>query len=299
MPARDWRWVASNGSLQTVSMTLSAAEIAGTDQMGFLCVARDVTEQRASQELLVAALEKERTAVERLRAVDTAKNEFVSTVSHELRTPVTSIVGYTEMLMDGSIVEPDPDQVRLLETIARNAQRLIVLCNDLLTLSGLDSGNINWQAEAVDLTAGMSVVEDSVAPLISGRDLALTLDAPDTPVLVTGDRTQLERVMINLVSNAVKFTEDGGVIRVRLEVDGDEAVFSVTDTGIGIPIEEQGNLFQKFFRTSTAQRQAIQGTGLGLSIVASIVSAHGGQIKVRSAHLEGSTFTVRLPLRAT
>ena len=102
---------------------------------------------------------------------------------------------------------------------------------------------------------------------------------------------------MNLVTNAVKFTEDGGVVRARVEVQGDEAVLSVTDTGIGIPAEEQSNLFQKFFRSSTAQKEAIQGTGLGLSIVAAIVSAHGGTIRVRSEHLEGSTFTVRLPVK--
>ena len=99
-----------------------------------------MTEQRHGQEMLVKALDTERTAVERLRKLDHAKNEFVSTVSHELRTPVTSIIGYTEMLRDGSVVEPLPEQVALLETIARNGERLTVICNDLLLLGGLDSG---------------------------------------------------------------------------------------------------------------------------------------------------------------
>lgn len=294
---RDWTWVSRSGTRHTVSMTLSVAADAFAAKVGFLCVGRDVTEQRQSQEMLVAALDKERTAVERLRQLDEAKNEFVSTVSHELRTPVTSIVGYTEMLQDGSIVEPDPDQLPLLATIARNGQRLIVICNDLLMLSGLDSGAAQWERESLDLTTLLKPVEEAVRPLLIGRDLALRVDHPDVPLVVLGDRAQLERVLLNLLSNAVKFTEDGGEIDCRLEEQDDEAVLTVSDTGIGIPEEEQGGLFEKFFRSSTAQDRAIQGTGLGLSIVASIVAAHGGRIEVRSAHLAGTTFTVRLPLR--
>jgi len=298
MAARDWLWVTRTGARRIVSITLSATEASLAGEVGFLCVGRDVTEQRQGQEMLVAALEKERTAVERLRAIDEAKNEFVSTVSHELRTPVTSIVGYTEMLQDGTLVDPHPDQLPLFDTIARNGQRLILLCNDLLLLSGLDSGSISWEAEEVDLGVALKNVEDAARPLLADRDLQVIYEEPTYPAVVLGDGSQLERVMLNLVSNAVKFTEDGGVVRSRLRVEGDEAVFSVTDTGLGIPLEEQANLFQRFFRSSTAQKQAIQGTGLGLSIVASIVEAHGGSIDVRSAHLEGATFTVRLPLRS-
>jgi PAS domain S-box-containing protein len=294
---RDWTWVSRSGQHHTVSMTLSVAADAFAAQVGFLCVGRDVTEQRNSQELLVAALDKERTAVERLRQLDEAKNEFVSTVSHELRTPVTSMVGYTYMLIDGSVVDADPQQLPLLETIARNGQRLIVICNDLLLLSGLDSGAAQWEREAIDLATLLEPVEEAIRPLLTGRDLVLDLERPDGPLLVLGDRAQLERVLINLLSNAVKFTEEGGKIVCRLEQHETEAWLVVSDTGIGIPEDEQSGLFQKFFRSSTAQQRAIQGTGLGLSIVAAIVAAHGGRIGVDSAHLQGSTFTVRLPLK--
>jgi signal transduction histidine kinase len=201
------------------------------------------------------------------------------------------------MLQDGTVVEPLEDQLPLFDTIARNGQRLIVLCNDLLTLAGLDSETITWEAEQVDLGEVLLAVEDAVAPLLADRDLTVHYERAPHPVRVVGDPAQLERVVLNLVTNAVKFTEDGGVVRTRVEVQGDEAVLTVTDTGIGIPAEEQANLFQKFFRSSTAQKEAIQGTGLGLSIVSAIVAAHGGTIRVRSEHLEGSTFTVRLPAR--
>lgn len=293
---RDWTWVSRGGRRRVVAMTTSVTHDAFGEQVGYLVVGRDVTEQRESQEMLVAALEKERHAVERLRALDDAKNEFVSTVSHELRTPVTSIVGYTEMLQDGSLVEPVPDQLPLLDSIARNGQRLIALCNDLLALSGLDAGTTQWQRERVDLGCVLPGAEEAVRPLLAGRRLDVRWEAPPGPVAVTGDRAQLERVLLNLVGNAVKFTEDGGTITCRVRRDGDEAVLEVADTGIGIPREEQDGLFQKFFRSTTAQKRAIQGTGLGLSIVAAIVAAHGGRVGVESEHLAGTTFTVRLPL---
>lgn len=294
--ARDWIWMTKAGGEQLVSMTMSVAQDAFAAQTGYLCVARDVTEQRHSQEMLIAALDKERTAVERLRSLDQAKNEFVSTVSHELRTPVTSIVGYTEMLTDGTLVDPLPDQLPLLETINRNGQRLISMINDLLMLSGLDSETVQWRHDPVDLAVTVGPIEDSIRPLLSGRHLDFEIDRPNVPVPVLGDRAQLERVMINLLSNAVKFTEDGGTIGFGVDVVDDKAVITVRDTGIGIPTDEQGDLFQRFFRSSTAQVRQIQGTGLGLSIVAAIVSGHGGTIEVSSGHLQGSTFIVKLPL---
>lgn len=294
--ARDWTWIGADGRPHIVSMTLSVAADAFAARVGYFCVGRDVTEARASQEMLVSALEKERLAVERMRRLDEAKNDFVSTVSHELRTPVTSIVGYTEVLEDGDVVAPAPEQRPLLESIARNGQRLIALCDDLLTLSGLDSGALRFERGAIDLREILPAAEDAVRPLLRNRELNVTYDAGAEPVLVLGDRGQLERVVTNLVGNAIKFTEDGGSIVCRAEIEDNEARLSVRDTGIGIPVEEQAELFQRFFRSSTAQQRAIQGTGLGLSIVSAIVAAHGGRIDVRSAHLEGTTFTVRLPL---
>lgn len=293
---RDWTWIGSDGRRHTVSMTVSIAADTFAARIGYLCVGRDVTEARASQEMLIAALEKERLAVQRMKDLDEAKNEFVSTVSHELRTPVTSIVGYTEMLEDGSLVDPAPEQRPLLQSIARNGQRLILLCDDLLTLSGLDSGAARWERNAVDLSAILVGAEDALRAQLAGRDLDVVVMSTDSPIPVLGDRVQLERALTNLLSNAIKFTEDGGRVEVSAKIHDGEAWLTVSDTGIGVPVSEQAGLFQRFFRSSSAQERAIQGTGLGLSIVAAIVATHGGQIDVRSAHLEGTTFTIRLPL---
>ena len=292
----DWTWRTAAGGRRTVSMTLSGGGSQFGPQAGYLVVGRDVTEQRHSQVMLMAALEKERMAADRLRQLDLAKNEFVSTVSHELRTPVTSIVGYAELLADGAPVPPDPRQLPLLDTISRNGDRLIALCNDLLTLAGLDSEGPAWNRTEIDLRVLVDHVEDSLRPMVRERHLAMGFVVPPEPVLVLGDAIQLERVLLNLLSNAVKFTPDGGSVGTSLEVFDGEACLAVTDTGIGIPRSEQDGLFQKFFRSSTAQDLAIQGTGLGLSIVAGIVAVHGGRIAVESETGVGTTFTVRLPL---
>ncbi|WP_370247610.1 ATP-binding protein [Nocardioides sp.] len=293
---QDWRWRARDDREVVVSMTLTVTEDSLDGEVGFLCVARDVTEQRAAQARVVDALEKERTAVERLQSLDRAKDEFVSTVSHELRTPITSIIGYTEILRDGTVVPADDRQLPMLETIARNGQRLIAICNDLLLLGGFESDAGGGAREEFDLRECLLVTEDQIRPQLRGRDLTLSVETGPEKVLVLGDRGQLDRVVANLVGNAVKFTPDGGRVLVRLQLLGEQAVLTVRDTGIGIDAADQRAIFTRFFRTEAAQRRAIPGTGLGLSIVASIVTAHDGTIDVDSAPDVGTTFRVLLPL---
>ncbi len=293
----DWTWVHADGTELVVSTTISVVTNVVGRVTGYLCVGRDVTEQRRTQAMLVASLRKERHVVERLRRLDAAKNDFVSTVSHELRTPTTSIVGYTEMLREGAAGPVSPGQEVMLDAIARNGNRLIAVASDLLTLAGLESGDATSGArEPVDLADLVRHAREAVHPLLVGRDLDVSFEISWGTVVVTGDAAHLDRVVMNLLSNAVKFTPDGGRLRCRLHRDHDTAILEVSDTGIGIPEDEQDDLFTKFFRSSTAQERAIQGTGLGLSIIRTIVSAHGGHVGVRSAHLQGTTFTVRIPL---
>ncbi|MBA3780806.1 MAG: PAS domain S-box protein [Nocardioides sp.] len=292
----DWRWVRGDASTTLVSMTLSVVEDSHGHQVGYLCVASDVTDVRRSEELLVSALEKERLVVDRLRDLDAAKDEFVSTVSHELRTPVTSIVGYTEMLIDGGFGEVGDPQMPALDAINRNGERLITLANNLLTLNGLASGSLTWERGQVDLAKAVRGAEAAIGPMLKERQLEVTFKNPAWPVVVLGDAPHLERVVTNLLSNAVKFTEDGGSVGVRLDTRMNEAVITVRDTGLGIPKHEQHGLFDKFWRSSTSQARHIQGTGLGLAIVQAIVAAHGGTVSIESEHLEGTTVSVTLPL---
>lgn len=295
-PARDWIWRTRHGHELVVSMTLSVTEDLGDGQLSILCVGRDVTAQREAQETLVAALEKERTAVERLRFLDRAKDEFVSTVSHELRTPVTSIMGYTEMLRDGSVVGPSPDQVPMLERIARNSQRLIAICNDLLLLSGFEADATLGTRTRVDLRTCVTEAAESLSVAPSEHGVELDIAPGTTPLEVTGDPGQLDRLVANLLGNAVKFTPAGGRVRASLDRDDTHAVLTVDDTGIGIPTGDHEAIFQRFYRSEEAQVQAIPGTGLGLSIVAAIAKAHEGRIEVESEPGRGTTFRVSIPL---
>lgn len=254
---------------------------------------------RAEQQVhtrLVAALHKESQAVQRLHELNEAKSGFVATVSHELRTPLTSISAYAEMLHDEAGLSAHQSQ--WVDAIMRSTDRLSSLTDDLLLLSGFSSREYRPVRQEVDLGQVVRHAEEVLETLGGGRHLEVSFVLPDDPVTVIGDPENLERVVLNLMSNAIKFSEDGGVVTCRLSSTADQAVLEIVDAGIGIPEAEQGELFTRFFRGSSARERAIQGTGLGLHIAATIVRNHGGDISVVSAHLRGSTFTVRLPLAA-
>jgi PAS domain S-box-containing protein len=293
---RNWTYVRKDGSRVACAVTMSVIRDAFGSHIGYLAVARDMTDSQRSQKLLIETLEKEREATERLRDLDRAKSDFTSMVSHEIRTPITSIVGYTEMLQDGAAGPLSREQDRLLDAVRRNGLRLIELIDDLLTLSRIDTGTFTMEREQVDLLSVFDRAHETVEPLLIGRPVDVHVDLPDSPVLVLGDPAQLQRVVVNLLSNAVKFTEDGGRVAWSLQTNATHARIDVTDTGIGIPESEQPALFTRFFRSSNAQEKAIQGTGLGLTIVQSIVHAHGGEISIRSREHVGTEVSVVLPL---
>jgi signal transduction histidine kinase len=243
--------------------------------------------------------EKESGLVDKLRALDKAKSDFLSTVSHELRTPLTSIVGYIELLKDEDTGPLSPSQLQMLDVVDRNANRLRALIEDLLTLSRIESGAFTSQKAPVDLRRLVASAVDAIKPAAEAASVTLETRCPEQPLVLEADGEQLDRVLMNLLSNAVKFTRGGGKVSVRAGARDGEAVLSVSDTGIGIPAAEQEKLFQRFFRASNATEQAIPGTGLGLTIVHTIVANHGGRTQVRSEEGRGTTITAWLPLTGT
>lgn len=289
------RFVRKDGEKRSHSMSLNRIVDDRGDVIGYVSTSEDITERVEAENRLVEALETERQAVERLRDVDQVKDAFVSSVSHELRTPITSILGYVEMLKDGEYGDLRAAQLDAVQRVAANSSRLLSLIDDLLTLSRVQDGGIGMVDRVVDLrkvvTAGCAVV----APSLERRELSFEVDLPDEPVPFLGDRDMLERVVINLVGNAVKFTPEHGRVDVRLEVGTEVVDIEVADTGIGIPPDEHERLFSRFFRSSLAQERAIPGSGLGLSITRAIVEQHGGSVSVESEPGEGTTFRVRLP----
>ena len=240
--------------------------------------------------------EAENGLVKQLKGLNATKSDFFATVSHELRAPLTSIEGYLEMLRDEDAGPVTAAQERMLEAVGRNAVRLRNLFEDLFTLSKVESGAFQAVLRPVNL---LDVVRDAaqvLQPSVAGTGLTLTVTCADERLIVNGDVSQLDRVVMNLLSNAAKFTPPGGRIELAVARDGDTAVLSVADTGIGIPEKDKRALFGRFFRASNAVRRSIAGTGLGLAIVSSIVAEHGGDVAVHSTEGVGTTFTVRLPL---
>jgi signal transduction histidine kinase len=233
----------------------------------------------------------------RLRELDRLKDEFLSLVSHELRTPLTSIRGYLELALEEDSGELSPDQRRFLQAVQRNSSRLLRLVGDLLFVAQADAGRLSLEQGKVDIAGLVAECVEAAQPAAREKAIVLSLSASPVPAFV-GDRGRLAQVLDNLVSNALKFTPEGGSVSVQTSSEGDHIAVEVTDTGIGIALEDQPRLFERFYRTTAAAQQAIPGTGLGLAIVKAIVEAHGGRITVSSTEGYGTTFRVELPLAA-
>ena len=236
--------------------------------------------------------------VERLERLDRQKSDFLATVSHELRTPLTSISGYLELLQDGDVGELTGEQHRMLEVIDRNTSRLRGLIEDLLVLNRIESGGLKVNVAPVSIRELITHTGQELSPLAHAGAVELDIDAGPDAAIVQGDRGHLHRAVVNIVSNAIKFSRPDGVVTLRCTLDqgAHRVLVTCQDRGIGIPADDQAQLFTRFFRASNATDQAIAGTGLGLAIVKQIVEDHGGELRLTSAEGEGTTVVMDLPL---
>ena len=230
----------------------------------------------------------------RLEEIDRVRTELVSTVSHELRTPLTSIKGYLELLQDQLAGQLTDSQASMLAVVRRNLERLNELITNLLALSRAEETQLN--VEPIDLRGVAAEVAGDVRLTAASRDITVKTIQSAAPVVMLGDRSQLIRAVLNLCSNAVKFSNPGDTVEVRVLQQRGEAVIEVVDEGIGIPAADLAGLGSRFFRASNAMKAEIAGTGLGLRIVQTIVDRHEGSLSVDSVEGEGTTATIRLPL---
>lgn len=227
-----------------------------------------------------------------LHTLDTAKDDFVSNVSHELRTPLTTISGYLELVAEEFEERLEPRHERMLEATRRNVARLKMLIDDLLTLSRAEGHAADL--EPADL---VPLVRDAVTDVritAARRGIHIAVQLPAGPVAVLADRVMLHRAFLNVLSNAVKFSHDGGAVEVGVAVSDDTVRVAVTDHGIGIPGAEIERLGSRFFRASNAVTNEIAGTGLGLRIMQTIIDRHDGDVLIDSREGEGTTVTVVL-----
>lgn len=271
---REWTYVGAEGRLIPVDIAVTARLSEVGEIAGYLFVASDMTKAKELSRL---------------------KDEFVGLISHELRTPLSSILGYLELLRDEVGTELSTNQLHYLSVAERNAHRLLRLVGDLLFTAQVDSGMFHVDQSEQSLDAIVSSSVESARPAASSAGITLASEIADG-VVIRGDAVRIGQACDNLISNALKFTPSGGVVTVSVESISDHAVVSVRDTGMGIAAAELDKLFSRFFRASTATKNAVPGVGLGLVITKAIVTAHGGQLDVTSEEGNGTTFTMTLPL---
>ena len=282
-----WEVVRSSAAAEIVRNARGVeAESSGEVAIGDRVYSCSVFRLAAADRLVVTLYD-----ITEFRALEKTKRDFVANVSHELRTPLTAIKGFVETM------EPRADEEgrTYLEIIRRNADRLIAIVEDLLVLSQLEAPDAKLAKERVDVRA----VAESIIKMFERRagekGISLALDAPPGPPAIQADPVQLEGLLINLVDNAVKYTDKGSVT-VRLAFREGRLVIGVEDTGIGIDADHLSHIFERFYVADKSRSKGLGGTGLGLSIVKHIVLAHKGTVSVKSRVGEGTTVTVSLPL---
>jgi two-component system phosphate regulon sensor histidine kinase PhoR len=260
---------------QVIQLTATPLKDAGDRLDGAIVVLHDVSE---------------------LRQLESVRRDFVANISHELKTPLAAIRGLVETLIDDRDME-SATRDRFVEKIRDQSVRLNNIVSDLLTLSRLESGQGGLRFEGMDLRETITESYRAQVHAAETKQVDLVARVPDAPVAIDGDGEALRELVDNLVNNAIKFTPAGGRVDIRLGVEGSHVVLEVEDTGIGIPIEEQGRVFERFYRVDKARSRQLGGTGLGLSIVKHVALAHGGNVSLKSAPGRGSTFRVQFALK--
>ncbi len=273
------------GSGRTLQVNLGP-----TPDGGYVTIATDITElKRAEEKLLLAK--------EQAEAGSRAKSQFLANMSHELRTPMHAILGYTELIAD-NIYGEVPDKMRgIIDRVEHNGRHLLGLINDVLDLSRIEAGALMLSLSDYSMTGVVDIVLSVVESLAAEKKLALTVAVdPDLPI-GRGDEQRITQVLVNLVGNAIKFTE-AGEVAVRASLADTAFLVSVTDTGPGISEADQEVIFEEFRQVDGSDTRAKGGTGLGLAISKRMIEMHGGRLWVESTLGEGSTFSFTLPVRA-
>ncbi len=254
---------------------------------GAVAIIEDITDEREAEERL-------RETMEKAQAADRIKSAFLATMSHELRTPLNSIIGFTGIMLQGLTGPLNPEQHKQMTMVQSSSRHLLALINDVLDISKIEAGQLTLAPAPFDLRTSLEKSLKLVAPLAEKKGIGIAADLPDLPWTIVADQRRVEQVIINILNNAIKFTE-AGQVGLSCQDEGDTFAIKCTDTGIGIRKEDISSLFQPFHQVDTGLSRKREGTGLGLSICKKILDMMGGEIEVQSRLGEGSTFIVRLP----
>jgi len=292
-----------DGSLFPVEISLSPIRSIRGHRV--IAIVRDVTEwNKAKAEInalhlqfTISLAEANRQLEIRNREVERAnrlKSEFLASMSHELRTPLHTIIGFSDLLAEELKGPLNETQKRFVEHIRNDSRHLLELISDTLDISRIEAGRLTLHPEEFNASEALAGWLEKLRPLANNKKQTIVEDYPSS-LTVFADPIRLKEIIYNLVSNAIKFTGDGGTVTITAKRHGEGAVFRVTDNGIGIPEAEHEAIFDKFYQLGATTKGVPEGTGLGLAITKSLVELHGGEIRVRSKPGEGSSFEFTLP----
>jgi len=268
----------------------------GVATLTSLVLAAIVSERRRADSERAASLVRERAARREAESASTAKSDFLAVMSHELRTPLNAIIGYASLLADGISGPLNDQQAVQLGRVKASATHLLALIEQILSLSRIEAGHEDMRVEHVDARAVVRDATTLVEPLMAAKGLTLHVDLPPEPSELATDVTKVRQILLNLLTNAGKFTERGSV-RCRLSAEGEMFVVDVSDTGRGIASADLPHVFESFWQAGVGDHERPDGVGLGLSVSRRLAQLLGGGITVASVAGEGSTFSVRLPRR--
>jgi PAS domain S-box-containing protein len=280
-----------DGSVFWASVVITAVRDENGTLVGFAKVTRDLTERRAAQERAIADARR----LAKAEAANSAKGEFLAAMSHELRTPLNAIGGYTELLSLGLGGPVNSEQLDYLDRIRRSQQHLLGIISDLLNYSRIEAGHINYDLVPIPLHKVIESVIPMVETAAAAKAIRLRVVPSTGECLATGDRARVDQIILNILSNAIKYTSTGGSITVVCTVTADVASIAVTDTGRGVPKEKLEAIFEPFVQLGRSLSSAHEGMGLGLSISRDLARAMNGDLLVTSRVGEGSTFSLILP----
>jgi PAS domain S-box-containing protein len=289
--------VTKDGHRLNISLTVSPVRNKHGEIIGASKIARDVTSRVRAEEERATLLASERAARERAEAASRAKDEFVAMISHEIRSPLNAILGWSQMLRQGSLDKRAT--ANALESIERNARAQAQLVSDLLDISRVITGKLRINARPVDIATSVESALEAIRPAADAKQITIAVEREPYATVVTGDADRLQQVFWNLLSNAVKFTPRNGRVEVKISRSDSQLGIAVSDTGAGVSPEFLPYIFNRFTQADTTSARQHAGLGLGLAIVKHIVELHGGVVTAESEGLgKGTTFRITLPVRA-
>jgi PAS domain S-box-containing protein len=288
---------AKDGRRLNISLSISPVRSQDGQIIGASKIARDITERVRIEEEKASLLASERAARERAEAASRAKDEFVAMISHEIRSPLNAILGWSQMLRQGTLDKTATTNA--LESIERNARAQAQLVSDLLDISRVITGKLRINARPVDITSSLESALESIRPAAEAKQIHIEVEREPYATVVTGDADRLQQVFWNLLSNAVKFTPRGGQVEVKVARVDSQLEMAFSDTGAGISREFLPYIFDRFTQADTTSARSHAGLGLGLAIVRHIIEMHGGTVSAESKGVgKGATFRITLPVRA-